>query len=477
MRSSQKPGRHPSVIHQPAATQSHVTNNPVDTFVSNRASNDPFALLPPEFTIGPVRPSINQPHEQAESVVLLRLNPASDHDSQSRSTSSSVRATEEERVPQNRPSATRRTMGFAAVHTTNKGQGNGRDQAMIGTLGRTKKLTHPERHNDVVNILASDPVRRCGPWNIFVVLSTCCIPSFLLSRFGGMHDKAVQRAWREKVALCWVAFFMCILLAFITFGLQTITCTRDVNSVDLDDFHRYSASTYPHRYSIHGSVYDLSTFLKTHASIGALPNSTTTSKIESSTGLDISNLFPVDPSPQCAAIIGTSVLFPCTTSDFPLSHCHPSSATDSILARLRVGSLKYDWSDLNANTTQSLLVYRGRVLDVRSFLTTNSQLIGPQATALLKLFIGHDATKAVYDARITHIIECVAAVSTVGSLSSETTGCLAADVILYISLVIIGALIMIRFVLAMLFSWFISRKLGRLQEHDKDRRLSRRVKA
>jgi hypothetical protein len=38
-----------------------------------------------------------------------------------------------------------------------------------------------------------------GKWASFARLITCCAPSFLLSRMGGMHDRNVQQAWREKI--------------------------------------------------------------------------------------------------------------------------------------------------------------------------------------------------------------------------------------------------------------------------------------
>ena len=37
-----------------------------------------------------------------------------------------------------------------------------------------------------------------------------------------MHGEKIQHAWREKVALCICIFFCWVLLAFITYGMNTI---------------------------------------------------------------------------------------------------------------------------------------------------------------------------------------------------------------------------------------------------------------
>ncbi|KAJ8327573.1 hypothetical protein O5D80_003928 [Batrachochytrium dendrobatidis] len=463
-------------------------NSHDSTDATNRVSIDPFACLPSEFTIGPVDPAINQPNSHTDSVMIMRHNHSSSEtgtlnssavnsESPRRSGVTFSKDTEANKTAHPSSRGMRRTMGFAA-ETTNKGRGNTRDQAIIGTLGRSKKLTHPERQTDIVNILAPEPENKYGPWSIFVFLVTCCFPSVLLSRLGGMHDKAVQRAWREKVALCWVALLMCILLAFITFGLQTVTCKRDMGAVSLQTFKKYSPSTYPQRFSIHGTVYSMTPYIKTHNAFGALANSSTAAAIDKSTGVDISALFPPTISAGCAAMIKSAVTPSCKVSNFEASHCHTSPNSINALSDLRVGHLTFDWPDLVSDPSRRLLVFRSLVIDVTPFLNQTTSIFGTFSDDLMYSYIGRDATRAFFDANSLSTIECAASISTIGSLSSESTGCLAADTILYISLIVIGALIIIRFVLAMLFSWFISRHLGKLQKqdkNDKDRRLSRRV--
>lgn len=55
---------------------------------------------------------------------------------------------------------------------------------------------------------------------IFTRVATFWAPSVLLSSVGGLKDKAVRRAWREKMALCFIILVLCALIGFATVGLQ-----------------------------------------------------------------------------------------------------------------------------------------------------------------------------------------------------------------------------------------------------------------
>jgi hypothetical protein len=99
-----------------------------------------------------------------------------------------------------------------------------------GTLSRSRSLTRPERRAQATTVprhksnILTETTSEWGPWSIFFHTVTCCLPSVLLSKVGGMHELEKQRAWREKVALCLICLFLCGLLGFITFGLQATIC-------------------------------------------------------------------------------------------------------------------------------------------------------------------------------------------------------------------------------------------------------------
>ncbi|KAI9096605.1 chitin synthase-domain-containing protein [Phlyctochytrium arcticum] len=56
----------------------------------------------------------------------------------------------------------------------------------------------------------------CLTWYVFPVCMSCC----------GMKRKDIQMAWREKLALCIVIFFLCSCLLFFIVGLGRIICPR-----------------------------------------------------------------------------------------------------------------------------------------------------------------------------------------------------------------------------------------------------------
>eukprot|EP00842_Homolaphlyctis_polyrhiza_P005991 jgi/Hompol1/6393/HPOL_004969-RA len=142
---------------------------------------------------------------------------------------------------------------------------------------------------------------------------------------------------------------------------------------------------------------------------------------------------------------------------------------------MRVGPVTFDWANMNTNITLGnisaltanssvmiLAVYNGYVVNLRPYLALNSMVFGQDSDTIIRQHIGLDMTNALTDAGLGMVGQCLSALFTVGRVSSETIGCWAADIILYISFVIVGALILIRFGLAMTFSWFISRQLGKL---------------
>lgn len=62
---------------------------------------------------------------------------------------------------------------------------------------------------------------------------------------------------------------------------------------------------------------------------------------------------------------------------------------------------------------------------------------------------------------------CLQSLIKVGSIDTFSIGCIASDIVLYVSLVVILAVIFIKFFMAVVFGWFLSWKLGHFNE-DKD---------
>ncbi|RKO94774.1 chitin synthase-domain-containing protein [Blyttiomyces helicus] len=293
----------------------------------------------------------------------------------------------------------------------------------------------------------------CNPWHAFTWSVTwCCLPVFL-SKCGGMHDKAVQQAWREKVALCTIVAFMCGFLAFITYGFVKIACNSNpsttVSAVDIPTWSP-SDPTVSHHFIVQGNVIDMS-------------------RINAATGLDISPYFaqyPLLPA-ICAPYEVSRPTDTCSTSDFsPIVHCHDATSVNNWLStyQLLVGPVVYDWGQVEA-INSTLVVYKESVLDVGGFLKKNETFLGPLPLELLSQHLQEDVSKPFSgssDLRATG--DCLTQLYKVGTIAAVTTGCIATNTLLYISLVIILGVVLSKFALAVYFDWFISHELGKLME-------------
>lgn len=60
--------------------------------------------------------------------------------------------------------------------------------------------------------------------------------------------------------------------------------------------------------------------------------------------------------------------------------------------------------------------------------------------------------------------KCLSATIKVGSLDTISIGCMASDIVLYVSLAVILGVIVVKFALAVIFGWFLSWKLGNFKE-------------
>ena len=59
---------------------------------------------------------------------------------------------------------------------------------------------------------------------------------------------------------------------------------------------------------------------------------------------------------------------------------------------------------------------------------------------------------------------CLMHILKVGEIDTKSVGCIASDVVLYLSLVVILGVILVKFVLAVAFGWFLSWRLGNFKE-------------
>lgn len=344
--------------------------------------------------------------------------------------------------------------------------------------------------------------RRCfgsipGPhdgWVTYCYLLTACIPPFLL-RSCGIRSPEQQRAWREKMGLISLIVILMAGVGFLTFGFTEVVCGKPPNR-----FH--TGSIEPASVIIHGYDYDLSRF--NHPKAGNF-DGRSNPLFEggwNAGGNDISFLFQNTNGP-CQGIItkaSNSTItgkngqldwyFPCNiynqygTSGVNLTgyeantSCHVSSTARSQLAKMSpMGQVYYSWDDIKSSS-RNLAVFESTVLDFNllkwlskgevNYPAIFDQFLQPNGT-----FNGKDISMYMERTKQRTLGHCLQNIIGVGFIDTNSLGCVASDIVLYISLIFIVGVVAIRFVMAVMFAWFFATRLGMSKNETYEQRMQR----
>ena len=331
---------------------------------------------------------------------------------------------------------------------------------------RTSNRVVPRPTN---NLLAPTDPQRFDCWRIYVNLLTfCCLSSCLK---GSMPDPRVQYAWKEKIALCSICLILCGLLGFITFGLTRSICNEKDTIFYYADVANYQTSqVYRNGFILYGKLYDLEKYWPTH-NTARVPQGVA-NKIVSTTGVSISNLFGPKDASICSNLGVNVNRFACSTPEFPNVGCVHNNVPIGTIKDYLLGPVTYRWPDIVGNLT----VYQSDVLDMTLFFQQDDKLYPPDIVKIVREHLGNDLSFPLAgNATLRDWGKCLTGVYKVGQLEDRSVGCFISDVILWVSLIVILSVVLIRFAFAMLFSWFISRKLGKLQKNMKESRPMRRT--
>ncbi|KAF9651932.1 glycosyltransferase family 2 protein [Thelephora ganbajun] len=318
-------------------------------------------------------------------------------------------------------------------------------------------------------------------WFLYCFAITCCVPPALL-RACGIRTPEQQRAWREKIGLISIILSLMAGVGFLTFGFTLAVCSKPPTR-----FH--SGEIQPASVVIHGFDYDFSTF--NHPAVG-----TWTGRQNplfeggwNAAGNDISFLFQkvnqrcrnlITKAPNSTITGNNGDLnwyFPCNiynqrgNSGVNLTrveagtNCHHTSRSRTMLAAMkRQGEVYYTWDDVR-DPSRNLAVFESAVLDLNllNWLTTAQVRYPPVFDALKRpngTFNGKDLSMYFYRTNQRTLAQCLEDVVTVGFIDTKSVGCVASDVVLYLSLIFIIGVVAIRFVMAVMFAWCFSWKLG-----------------
>ncbi|MCO5565642.1 hypothetical protein L7F22_019316 [Adiantum nelumboides] len=337
--------------------------------------------------------------------------------------------------------------------------------------------------------IAPGPV---GPWMIYCYCLTICFPSPCL-KVVGLKSPEQQRAWREKIGIMSIVTLCMAFVGFLTFGFTKAVCKTKEVRLAAGDVNAGSSVLYGYQYSF-GDFF--------HPQVGIFGKNTLYNHTNPAYsqpwltgGKDISNIFP-KTSPRCANYLknadgsAPTSYFPCNVylqsgqvATTNTSWCHNANVVNSFVNDPRqttakvAGQISYNWSQIE-DTSKNLAVWKGAVLDLSrlsTILPTINQdpLFKTLSSSRNSDYAGRDVSAMVLRTRQDEQFDCLEDVIRVGFIDSETIGCVASKVELYLSLVFIIGVVAIKFFMAVIFGWFLGWRLGNYGNETYEERMKR----
>ncbi|OCF78226.1 chitin synthase [Kwoniella mangroviensis CBS 8886] len=333
-------------------------------------------------------------------------------------------------------------------------------------------------------------------WMVYCYLLTCLVPGFVLRNVFGKRTPEAQRAWREKMGIVGIVASLMAIVGFVTFGFTQTVCGNQALRIAGGKADNASLV-------INGYDYDLGNWK--HPAAGTTFNGSTSPLYMDqymAGGKDVSFMFQ-NVNRHCLGVItpasGTGIqhsgdqmawYFPCNIHDqngtsaanltgyTDANNCHTSNkARSEFEAMVPTAEIYYTW-DRVKNESRNLAVYRSVVIDMDllQWLDT-SQVSYPSFFDTIKkrneTFAGKDITAFVQRNGLEQYAQCLSDVVQVGFVDSISIGCVASDIVLYVSLVFILGAVMIKFGMAVVFGWFLSWRLGNFEGESYQQRMKR----
>lgn len=315
-------------------------------------------------------------------------------------------------------------------------------------------------------------------WPTYCAVLTFFIPDFVLKCFG-MPQKEQRTAWREKIGLISIILMIAAFVGFLTFGFTATVCgTPPV---------RLKVNKVNSNYMIfHGQAYDL-TGSKHPAAEGIPSNTDVLYDLPHKYGGQDGSFFFQQVNGACKGLITAKKdggvptnsdgdlgwYFPCapfnqdgsskpnlTVENYMGWACHTSkSARNPFYTLSSDGDVYYTWEDTK-NKSRNLAVYSGNVLDLDLLAWFNSSQVSyPSQFDHLRENAdvrGVDLTYYLQSGEDKKIGKCLTQIIKVGSIDTDTVGCIASKVVLYVSLIFILSIVVVKFAFALLFQWFLA---------------------
>lgn len=324
-------------------------------------------------------------------------------------------------------------------------------------------------------------------WNWYCRLLTFPVLPAMMRPFG-MKTPERQMAWREKIGLISCVLMLGAFVGYLTFGFTQSVCSNN-------DIRIHAGNVPNDNMIIFGNVYNFGSY-EHPGVLGIEDNSPILYPPVNAGGKDASFLFQ-NVNGHCKGLIkprdnatiptrGDEMAwyFPCnaidTNNNSLVSHksmlqnssielydgwgCHTSQKGRQELYKNanKTAIVYFTWDDLNKSES-NLVVYNGDVLNL-NYLDhiLVDQLTYPDIFDTLRndSFRGHDISQNFSYGQGRQSMMCLRELTKVGEIDTDSIGCLASSVVLYMSLVFIVGLVAAKFILACYFRFFIARKQG-----------------
>ncbi|KAI1466766.1 glycosyltransferase family 2 protein [Daldinia caldariorum] len=354
------------------------------------------------------------------------------------------------------------------------------------------KISKPSKDNK--RRKSQETVSPPSVWNVYCAIVTFWCPDFILGCCG-FTAKAQKRAWREKMGLISLILYMMAFVGYLTFGFQQTVCATPGVRLHINDVSTEYMIFHGVAYNLSGSGHPPADGIPLRQD-GSFPN--VLWDLPTKYGaMDGSFLFQ-NVNGKCKGLITLADnsdvphdnndpdelawYFPCTAInqdgsskpnftrpyDNPGYACHTTAkARDTFYLQLRsTGDVFFTWDDIK-NSSRNLVVYSGNVLDLDLLNWFNEDEVKipdrfkelrDKNSAANKAIRGRDITRAFQRPADKQVAGCLEEIVKVGSVDTDTVGCIASQVVLYVSLILILSVVITRFCLALIFQWFISRK-------------------
>ncbi|KAI0082019.1 hypothetical protein K474DRAFT_1586846 [Panus rudis PR-1116 ss-1] len=338
------------------------------------------------------------------------------------------------------------------------------------TVRRAKTLTRPERSVAPVPLInphaahlppgssAVTEESSFDAWRIFSRIVTFWAPDVLLESLGGLRDKQMRQAWREKIALCFIICVLCAGVGFLTVGFQKVLCPQTAQS--LSRFSRLG--TTPNTLGVQGVLYNVTKIPQV--------DGVNFQSLLKGPGQDITTLFQRNAAdyPACKGLnFRAAAEEPCAGTKCPLPPLNSSSTLSQLGFVKTPFIVGYDWDQVAS--LQNYFVLDGAVLNMNSYMTLHPSAIpSDNLDKAIRTILqsmpgssGRDGTRLFYyHDDIRKAVPCLMERYFAGNIDKITPGCFVSQLVLYAGLIVILSLVFVRFVMACFFNWFMSKKLA-----------------